>query len=100
MLCAVRELHDSLATRRAPLLLAPASFCLKIYRICACVYFPATYYVQLQPERPRCALLHCWLQASEEERARLLSFVVCGGGPTGVEVAAELHDMMHHDLKV
>ena len=25
---------------------------------------------------------------SEEERKRLLSFVVCGGGPTGVEAAA------------
>jgi NADH dehydrogenase FAD-containing subunit len=25
---------------------------------------------------------------SEEERTRLLSFVVCGGGPTGVETAA------------
>ena len=25
---------------------------------------------------------------SEEERKRLLSFVVCGGGPTGVETAA------------
>lgn len=40
------------------------------------------------------------LQVSPEERARLLSFVVCGGGPTGVEVAAELHDMVFHDLKV
>ena len=27
---------------------------------------------------------------SEEERKRLLSFVVCGGGPTGVETAAEI----------
>jgi len=25
---------------------------------------------------------------SEEERKQLLSFVVCGGGPTGVETAA------------
>ena len=36
----------------------------------------------------------------ESERKRLLSFVVCGGGPTGVEVAAELHDMVFEDLKV
>lgn len=35
----------------------------------------------------------------EEERKRLLSFVVCGGGPTGVEVAAEMHDMIFDDLK-
>ncbi|WFD27888.1 hypothetical protein MNAN1_002896 [Malassezia nana] len=33
-----------------------------------------------------------------EERKRLLSFVVCGGGPTGVELAAEIHDMMHEDV--
>jgi NADH dehydrogenase FAD-containing subunit len=43
------------------------------------------------------ALFRC-LQASESDRRQLLSFVVCGGGPSGVEVAAELHDMVHHDL--
>jgi hypothetical protein len=37
---------------------------------------------------------------SQEERQQLLSFVVCGGGPTGVEVAAELHDMVHQDMVV
>jgi hypothetical protein len=35
----------------------------------------------------------------DEERRKLLSFVVVGGGPTGVEVAAELHDMIYDDLK-
>eukprot|EP01114_Cavostelium_apophysatum_P018332 TRINITY_DN5656_c0_g1_i2.p1 TRINITY_DN5656_c0_g1~~TRINITY_DN5656_c0_g1_i2.p1 ORF type:complete len:389 (+),score=112.15 TRINITY_DN5656_c0_g1_i2:811-1977(+) len=35
---------------------------------------------------------------SEEERKRLLHFVICGGGPTGVEYAAELHDFVHEDL--
>ena len=35
---------------------------------------------------------------SDDERKRLLSFVVCGGGPTGVEVAAELYDMLNEDL--
>ncbi|MER3524199.1 MAG: hypothetical protein C4326_09070 [Ignavibacteria bacterium] len=34
-----------------------------------------------------------------EERRRLLQFVVCGGGPTGVEVAAELHDFLVEDLR-
>lgn len=29
-----------------------------------------------------------------QERKKLLSFVIVGGGPTGVEVAAELHDMI------
>lgn len=35
---------------------------------------------------------------SAEERARLLSFVVVGGGPSGVEVAAELHDLFKEDV--
>lgn len=34
----------------------------------------------------------------DEERARLLTFVVVGGGPTGVEFAAELHDFVDEDL--
>ncbi|KAK4686435.1 NADH:quinone reductase (non-electrogenic), partial [Tremellales sp. Uapishka_1] len=33
-----------------------------------------------------------------EDRKRLLSFVICGGGPTGVEFAAELSDMMAEDV--
>ncbi|KAK4617708.1 External alternative NAD(P)H-ubiquinone oxidoreductase B1, mitochondrial [Fulvia fulva] len=34
----------------------------------------------------------------DAERRRLLSFVVSGGGPTGVEFAAELYDMLNEDL--
>ena len=34
----------------------------------------------------------------EEEKRRLLNFVVVGGGPTGVEFAAELHDFLLEDL--
>lgn len=34
-----------------------------------------------------------------EDRKKLLSFVIVGGGPTGVEVAAELHDMISDDLR-
>ena len=37
---------------------------------------------------------------SEEDRKRLLSFVVVGGGPNGVEFAAELSDFLREDLKV
>lgn len=37
-------------------------------------------------------------RATEEERKKLLSFVIVGGGPTGVEVAAELYDMIHEDV--
>ena len=32
------------------------------------------------------------------ERRRMLSFVVVGGGPTGVELAAELHDLVAEDM--
>lgn len=35
---------------------------------------------------------------SEEERRANLHFVVVGGGPTGVEFAAELHDFLEEDL--
>jgi NADH:ubiquinone reductase (non-electrogenic) len=34
----------------------------------------------------------------EQERRRLLHFVVVGGGPTGVEFAAEMHDFLVEDL--
>uniref|UniRef100_A0A7S1TJV9 FAD/NAD(P)-binding domain-containing protein n=1 Tax=Erythrolobus australicus TaxID=1077150 RepID=A0A7S1TJV9_9RHOD len=36
---------------------------------------------------------------SEEERIRLLTFVIVGGGPTGTEFAAELSDFLNDDLK-
>ena len=36
---------------------------------------------------------------SAEEQAALLCFVVVGGGPTGVEFAAELHDLAAEDLQ-
>jgi hypothetical protein len=35
---------------------------------------------------------------SAADRRRLLSFVVCGGGPTGVEFSAELHDLLTQDV--
>lgn len=35
---------------------------------------------------------------SPSERERLLSFVVCGGGPTGVETAAEIFDLVNEDV--
>ena len=40
----------------------------------------------------------CLPTTSDTERRRLLSFVVSGGGPTGVEFAAELFDMLNEDL--
>lgn len=42
--------------------------------------------------------LSCLPTTTDEERKRLLSFVVCGGGPTGVEFAAELFDLLNEDL--
>ncbi|MCE1164199.1 MAG: FAD-dependent oxidoreductase [Bacteroidetes bacterium] len=36
---------------------------------------------------------------SEREKKDFLRFAVCGGGPTGVEFAAELHDFIEEDVK-
>ncbi|KAK2592474.1 hypothetical protein QQS21_009819 [Conoideocrella luteorostrata] len=35
---------------------------------------------------------------TDEERRKLLHFVIVGGGPTGIEFAAELHDLMKDDM--
>ncbi|CAH1414520.1 external alternative NAD(P)H-ubiquinone oxidoreductase B3, mitochondrial [Lactuca sativa] len=53
--------------------------------------------------RIRRSIIDCFEKASlpsvnEEEKKRILHFVVVGGGPTGVEFAAELHDFLHEDL--
>ncbi|GME67298.1 unnamed protein product [[Candida] boidinii] len=40
----------------------------------------------------------CLPTTSNEERKKLLSFVICGAGPTGVEVAAEIYDLLHEDI--
>ncbi|KAH6660891.1 hypothetical protein BKA67DRAFT_549504 [Truncatella angustata] len=42
--------------------------------------------------------LACLPTTPDVERRRLLSFVVSGGGPTGVEFAAELFDLLNEDL--
>ncbi|XP_059661994.1 external alternative NAD(P)H-ubiquinone oxidoreductase B3, mitochondrial-like [Cornus florida] len=54
-------------------------------------------------QRIRRTVIDCFERASlpsvsEEERKRLLHFVVVGGGPTGVEFAAELHDFVVEDI--
>ncbi|KAH7410363.1 pyridine nucleotide-disulfide oxidoreductase-domain-containing protein [Phaeosphaeria sp. MPI-PUGE-AT-0046c] len=36
---------------------------------------------------------------SEAMRRQLLNFAVVGGGPTGIEFSAELHDLINEDLK-
>jgi NADH dehydrogenase FAD-containing subunit len=36
--------------------------------------------------------------SSDELRTRLLHFAIVGGGPTGIEYAAELHDLIKDDL--
>ncbi|KAJ0490137.1 putative NADH:ubiquinone reductase (non-electrogenic) [Helianthus annuus] len=53
--------------------------------------------------RIRRSIIDCFERASlpsvsEDEKKRILHFVVVGGGPTGVEFAAELHDFLHEDL--
>lgn len=53
--------------------------------------------------RIRQSVIDCFERASlpsvsDEERRRILHFVIVGGGPTGVEFAAELHDFVTEDL--
>jgi NADH:ubiquinone reductase (non-electrogenic) len=45
-----------------------------------------------------CLELASFKNQSPEEQKRLLHMVVVGGGPTGVEYAAELHDYLKEDL--
>jgi NADH:ubiquinone reductase (non-electrogenic) len=52
----------------------------------------------------RTKIIDCFENASlpnisEEEKRNFLRFVVCGGGPTGVEFAAEMHDFIEDDVK-
>ncbi|KAL1555587.1 External alternative NAD(P)H-ubiquinone oxidoreductase B4, mitochondrial [Salvia divinorum] len=54
-------------------------------------------------QKIRKTVIDCFERASlpsmsEDERRRILHFVVVGGGPTGVEFAAELHDFVVEDL--
>ncbi|KAL3848903.1 hypothetical protein ACJIZ3_010785 [Penstemon smallii] len=54
-------------------------------------------------QRIRRSVIDCFEKAvlpelTEEERKTNLHFVIVGGGPTGVEFAAELHDFIHEDL--
>jgi NADH dehydrogenase FAD-containing subunit len=48
-------------------------------------------------------LLACFESAAlptttDEQRRQLLSFAIVGGGPTGIEFSAELHDIITEDL--
>ncbi|MQL83245.1 hypothetical protein Taro_015749, partial [Colocasia esculenta] len=54
-------------------------------------------------QRIKRSVIDCFERASlptltDEERKKSLHFVVVGGGPTGVEFAAELHDFVNEDL--
>ncbi|KAF9011954.1 hypothetical protein BDQ17DRAFT_1298323 [Cyathus striatus] len=54
--------------------------------------------------RIRSRILECFEQANQPtltdvERRKVLNFCIVGGGPTGVEFAAELHDLMHSEIR-
>jgi NADH:ubiquinone reductase (non-electrogenic) len=54
--------------------------------------------------RIRTKVIDCFENASlpglsDEEKRNYLRFIVCGGGPTGVEFAAELHDFVEDDVR-
>jgi len=51
----------------------------------------------------RIRILECFEQAmqptlSDVDRRNLLNFCIVGGGPTGVEFASELHDLLHAEV--
>ncbi|KAF8178088.1 pyridine nucleotide-disulfide oxidoreductase-domain-containing protein [Mycena galopus ATCC 62051] len=51
----------------------------------------------------RIRILECFEQAmqptlSDLDRRNLLNFCIVGGGPTGVEFASELHDLLHAEI--
>ncbi|KDR77247.1 hypothetical protein GALMADRAFT_246553 [Galerina marginata CBS 339.88] len=53
--------------------------------------------------RIRARILECFEQASQPflsdiERQNLLNFCIVGGGPTGIEFSAELHDLIHAEI--
>ncbi|KAF8909679.1 FAD/NAD(P)-binding domain-containing protein [Gymnopilus junonius] len=53
--------------------------------------------------RIRGRILECFEQSSlpslsDIDRRNLLNFCIVGGGPTGIEFAAELHDLIHTDM--
>ncbi|GAA0152431.1 oxidoreductase [Lithospermum erythrorhizon] len=54
-------------------------------------------------QRIRRTVIDCFERASlpnlsDEERKRILHFVIVGGGPTGVEFSAQLHDFVNEDV--
>jgi NADH:ubiquinone reductase (non-electrogenic) len=54
-------------------------------------------------QKIRRSVIDCFERASlpnisDEEKRKILHFVVIGGGPTGVEFAAEMHDFLVEDL--
>lgn len=54
-------------------------------------------------QKIRKSVMNCFEKAalpnlSDDERRKALHFIVIGGGPTGVEFAAELHDFVSEDL--
>ena len=54
-------------------------------------------------QKIRKSVIDCFEKASppnlgEEEKRKILHFVIIGGGPTGVEFAVELHDFLVEDL--
>ncbi|GFZ05605.1 NAD(P)H dehydrogenase B1 [Actinidia rufa] len=66
--------------------------------------YTATFMQEVEDaQRIRRTVIDCFEKAvlpglSEEERQTNLHFIIVGGGPTGVEFAAELHDFVQEDL--
>ncbi|CEQ40151.1 SPOSA6832_01729, partial [Sporobolomyces salmonicolor] len=83
---------------------------LKDVRVHLCSLFSAAVQHHLLQKSPqdarkiRSRILECFELASlptvnDQERKNLLHFVIVGGGPTGVEFAGELHDLITSDIQ-
>ena len=65
------------------------------------LFLPSPCHGLALPPSPPCSKVieHAGLpHLTQEQRCRHLNFVVVGGGPTGVELAAELHDFVKEDV--
>lgn len=77
-----------------------------VVKWCSLLLSHVEYYILQEVEdaqKIRRSVIDCFERATlpdldEEERKRTLHFVIVGGGPTGVEFAAELHDFVSEDL--
>lgn len=61
--------------------------------------YPSRAESEASPPGDASAPLHAATLLSDSDKRALLHFAIVGGGPTGIEYAAELHDLIYEDLR-